>query len=280
MKISFSNAMHLGDCMVQTHYMKGLCRLMPEATFELFCNPDHCAECREFAGPLADRIAFLPWADRSTSAINSNIGEYLKQYIEAKANRIPGFEHKYNNRHFNGLRPYDMDYGIFYTDWFHKLSEENHLPNPINTGNDLLFEIPETQAPKIQSEIGDWDFLVINARSLMDEYPYRVDDWNWLLSELKKRGTVICTHPNTEKVFSTLEHKWSLCDVGRAAMRSRHVIAVHTSPLWAAMNTVAIKTVQFWLIFTRGHYFKFNDRFHWSRDWDWGMRILRENHIL
>lgn len=278
--------MHLGDCMVQTHFMKRLWPMMPEETqMILYCDPAYHDECREFVGRLAKFIFFRAWLDKPETAINSSISGYLQQYILDHGERIGGKEaqidNRYGTRFFNGLRPYEMNYGLFYVDWFRHLCDEHHLPNPIRESRDLLFDIPyEWSRPVPEKPVRAPDFLIINAPSRMDEYPFNKGDWDQLIAKCKRRGSVVCTHPNSEGAFSTLEHGWSLCDVGRVAMNTKNVIAVHTSPIWAAMNTRSIETVKFWLIFTRGHYFNFNDRFHWSRDWDWGMKILRENSII
>lgn len=270
--ITFEMKFHLGDCLTQVHWMKRSCAIQQEADFKFYCQPEYHRECAIFAGPHLDRIALLPYVDAPEGAMDCWIAPVLTDYIR-KWPKLSGV------KTMGYLRNYEFDYCDVFMILYQNIADACGLVNPIKSKLDIVFDLPKVAKPKDCPE-GPWRYLVINAPSQSNEFDFDPQNWEWLLRQCVARGKTICTHPNKAGVFSTLEHGWSVCDLGSIAHRAENVLAVHTGPLWPCINTKSIKLVKFWMVCTHGHYFAYHDRFHWARNFEAAKLLLARKGII
>lgn len=268
--ISFHMEYHLGDCLTHVHWMKKSCQIQREADFRFYIKPEYHKECQLYAEPFGTRIAILPFDQKPESALPC----WITPVIKEQANATPR-----PHRTMGATRNWELDYPELFVRLGDQLARSCGLENPIKIKHDMVFELPPWVSP-LNGPGGEIKFLVINAPSQCNEFEYNAADWEWLLAECTRRGPTICTHPNKAGVFATWEECWTTMDLGNIAHRAENVIAIHTGPLWPCINTRSIETVKFWLICTRGHYFAYNERFHWARNFEAVKLLLARKGIL
>lgn len=270
--VEFEMNFHLGDCLTQMHWMKRSCAIQQDTDFIFYCQTQYHAECNEFAGNYRKRISVRPHGEKTAQAVDCWICPILTAVIK-KHPKTAGV------KTLGRLRNYDLDYSEVFLLLYQALADRTGLENPIKTKEDVMLDIPEGKI-RADAPAGPYKYLVINAPSLSNEFDYNPEDWEWLLRQCAARGPTICTHPNHAGVFSTLEHGWSLCDLGRVSHLAENVISVHTAPIWVAINHRSIKAVKFWLVCTHGHWFGYNERFHWARNFEAAKLLLERRGLI
>lgn len=268
MKQRHHNRLHLGDCLIHLNYLKRCCDLDPSLEFEFRVPCTFIKELSQFIPEPLGRIQLFPLDTPPPDSIDASMLADLEALIRTRqpvANTM------------KSIRRWQLDFGQFYVDFFHQFSQRWGLPRATIGVLDLVTHIPASVPPTIAAA----DCLVINAPSKSNEWKFDGNKFDRLIRRLIDCGnSVICTHPNHAGAYSTLKNGWTLAQVGRLAENCKNIIAVHTGPIWACLNPTALERVQFWLIFCKGHYLHFNERFQWSRTMDWGTQLLREYKLI
>jgi hypothetical protein len=202
------NEYHLGDQLVHLNFLRKACRENPDTEFTHHCNPAHHAQL----APLCEYVP-ITLADLSVppGAHNAWIGR--------------------DNYYYN--HPLRSDWVLFHLSWFDHLSSLLGISNPIAVRSDLLFDYDALKQPTKY----DFDYLIINSPpnsgQLPDFHPnILTNKVRFLLNEGHK---VVTTAP-TGMCPCTLDHHFTVTDIGVLSNSVKHIWGVATGPMWTTFN--------------------------------------------
>lgn len=202
------NEYHLGDQLVHLNYLRQVCKENPHLEFTHHCNEQHHAQLT----PICEGVPIsLQGLSIPPGAHNAWIG--YKNFF-------------YNHQ----LRE---NWVAFHLDWFNYLSDRLEVANPIACREDLLFDYPALNAPYKY----DFDYLIINSPPASGQLPsYNPEFFIKRARDLANEGKkVITTHP-TGIVPCTLEHHFTVTDIGVLSNGVKHIEGVATGPMWTTFN--------------------------------------------
>lgn len=202
------NEYHLGDQLVHLNFLRRAAQENPDLEFTHHCHERHHAQLT----PLLEDVPIsLDGLSIPPGAINAWIGH---------ANFF--YEH-----------PHRADWVLFHLAWFDRLASVLGIANPIACREDLLFEYPALNAPTRY----DFDYLIINSPPASGQLPdYNPQYFQNLVRNLANEGAkVVTTHP-TGLVPCTLEHHFTVTDIGVLSKSVKHIEGVATGPMWTTFN--------------------------------------------
>jgi hypothetical protein len=202
------NEYHLGDQLIHLQYLRKVCQENPHLEFTHHCNEQYHDQLTPL---LEDTPIGLQGLSIPSTAINSWIG--------------------YKNFFYNHQKR--RDWVAFHLDWFAYLSDRLEAPNPIASADDLLFDYPALNAPTRY----EFDYLLINSLPASNQLPtYTHQYWQKRVLNLTNEGIKVVTTYPTGMCPCTLDHHFTVTDIGVLSKCVQHIEAVDTGPLWTTFN--------------------------------------------
>ena len=202
------NEYHLGDNLVHLNYLRRVCKENPDLEFTHHCNPMHHSQLT----PLLEDVPIsLQGLSIPPGAHNAWIG--------------------YKNFFYNhGAR---RDWVVFHQSWFDYLSDRLEVANTIACNEDFLFDYPAL----MRFSRYEFDYLIINSPPQSNQLrDYTPEFFNKRVRDLANEGyKVITTYP-TGLVPCTLEHHFTVTDIGVLSNGCKHIEGVATGPMWTTFN--------------------------------------------
>lgn len=228
--IHLYNRYHLGDQLLNIHFLSKYLKQHPEFRFYNYMLPQYIEEANLHRHPEVEgRIINRPLSEAPATAQDSWInreGFYEKRIISAG---------KYGF----------MDYDTFYLEFYKYLFGILNTPIPEWNIEDTLLDHPIIMDT---SEKREFDFLIVNSDTRSGQWPYDPESWNTLIRDLKGKGYKVVTTQKSafNSVPSTLEDfGMTLLELGRLAGNCRYVIGNHTAPWAFALTKRSIENLEF-----------------------------------
>lgn len=202
------NEYHLGDQLIHLNYLRKVCEENPHLEFTHHCNEMYHSQLE----PLVDEMPIgLQGLNIPPGAINAWIG--------------------YKNFFYNHQKR--RDWLAFHLDWFAYLSDRIEVNNPMLCAAEFLFDYPDLNRPMGY----EFDYLIINSPPASNQLPsYTPEYFIKLAQNLANEGKKVITSYPTGVVPSTLEHRFTVTDIGALSKGVEHIIAIDTGPLWTTFN--------------------------------------------
>jgi hypothetical protein len=206
--IATYNEYHLGDNLIHLNYLRRACKENPHQEFIHHCNPAYHAQltplCEDVPITLGDLYV-------TPGAVHAWIGH---------ANYF--YEHSHRR-----------DWLRFHLDWFVRLSSILEIENPMACREDFLFDYPALGAPLHY----EFDYLLINSVPASGQLPdYTPQFFQNMVLNLTNEGHKVITTAPTGMTPCTLDHHFTVTDIGVLSKSVSHIIAVDTGPLWTTFN--------------------------------------------
>jgi hypothetical protein len=202
------NEYHLGDNLIHLNYLRQVCKAEPHLDFVHHCHPQYHAQLL----PLCEDVAIsLQGLDIPPGAVNAWIGR--------------------GNYYHN--HPQRRNWAQFHLEWFDHLSDLLEVSSPIACKEDLLFDYPGLLEPARY----EFDYLIINSPPQSGQLPdYDPLFFTKRVRDLANEGyKVITTHP-TGYVSCTLDHHFTVTDIGVLSKNVKHIEGIDTGPMWTTHN--------------------------------------------
>lgn len=209
------NEYHLGDNLVHLNFLRRACKENPELEVTHHCNPAHVGQLLPLTDGLPIHLAdlYVP-----PGAINAWIGHANFYY-----------EHPQRN-----------DWVLFHLAWFDRLSSVMEILNPMACRDDFLFEYPALNAPTTY----DFDYLIINSQPQSNQlYDYNPDFFQNRVRNLVNEGVKVVTTAPTGMCPCTLDHHFTVTDIGVLSKYVKHIEGVATGPMWTTFNIFNLNKV-------------------------------------
>ena len=202
------NEYHLGDNLVHLNYLRKVCEQNPDLEFTHHCNLQHHSQLT----PLLEDVPIsLQGLSIPPGALNAWIG-------------YKNFFYNHQDR---------SNWVVFHLDWFNYLSDRLEVSNPIACRDDLLFDYPALNAPTRY----EFDYLIINSPPQSGQLPdYTPDFFSKRVKDLANEGHKVVTTYPTGLVPCTLEHHFTVTDIGVLSNGVKHIEGVATGPMWTTFN--------------------------------------------
>lgn len=202
------NEYHLGDQLIHLHYLRKVCKENPHLDFTHHCQEQYHAQLLPLTedAPILLRDLHIP-----PEAYNAWIG--------------------YKNFFYNhGAR---RDWVVFHQSWFDYLSDRLEVANPIACKEDFLFDYPALGAPTQY----EFDYLLINSPPASGQLPdFDSQFFVKRARDLANEGIKVITTYPTGVVPNTLDHHFTVTDIGVLSKSVQHIEAIDTGPLWTTFN--------------------------------------------
>ena len=209
------NEYHLGDNLVHLNYLRRACRENPDLEVVHHCNPAHVGQLMPLTEGVAIQLAdlYVP-----PGAINAWIGTDNFYY-----------EHPQRN-----------DWVNFHLAWFDRLSSVMEISNPMACREDFLFDYPALHCVFADP----FDYLIINSPPNSGQLPdYTPDFFNKRVRNLVNDGVKVVTTAPTGMCPCTLDHHFTVTDIGVLSKYVKHIEGVATGPMWTTFTIFNVNKV-------------------------------------
>jgi len=202
------NEYHLGDNLVHLNYLRRVCKDNPDLEFTHHCNPMHHSQ-------LTPLLEGMPISLQGLSIPPVTVNAWIGR----------------DNYFYN--HPLQHDWVNFHLEWFDHISNILEIASPMACREDLLFEYPALNAPTRY----EFDYLIINSPPQSNQLrDYTPEFFNKRVRDLANEGyKVITTYP-TGLVPCTLDHHFTVTDIGVLSNGCKHIEGVATGPMWTTFN--------------------------------------------
>lgn len=202
------NEYHLGDQLIHLNFLRRCALLNDNTEYTHYCNPQYHEQLRPLIEGLPIKLGDLHIHPK---AINAWIGA--------------------NNFYYE--HPKRRNWVDFHLDWFTYLSSVLGISNPMASKVDLLFDYPALSDPATYA----FEYLVINSAPMSNQLPdYNPRFFENLVRNLCNDGKKVVTTSPTGLCPCTLDHYFTVTDIGVLSKSVQHIIAVDTGPLWTTFN--------------------------------------------
>jgi len=203
------NEYHLGDNLIHLNYLRRACLKNPDKEFTHYCNPQYHPQLL----PLIEGVPIeLGDLHIHPKAVNAWIGANNFFYQHPQC------------RHW--LQVHEA--------WFAFLSSILDISNPMASKGDYLFDYPALSDPATYA----FEYLVINSAPMSNQLPdYNPRFFENIVRNLCNDGKKVVTTSPTGLCPCTLDHYFTVTDIGVLSKSVQHIIAVDTGPLWTTFNT-------------------------------------------
>lgn len=248
---------NFGDNLIQLHYLRKLATNYPEKKFVHAAKAALLPQLREAVQDVP-AISLIDLSQKQPESINV-----------------------WKNRHadfFNHRKRYD--WSGFYVEFFHKLSRELDVENPLTKPADFLFDYPSISAKKFP----EIDFLIINSMPFSGQFVnFWAEQFDWLIGKLKEKGhSVVTTAPCSHPVPCTQGHAppMTISDIGSLSLRCKYIFGVATGPIWPTFNVWNVETVKLRVLMLDGERIDIApNTFHAERIGD-GIKVLKDHGVM
>ena len=229
----FHNKAHLGDCLLQCHYLCKVAPLKPGDWFIFRCERENVEQCQEV-------VEHLP--NVAIEAIKEKRSFPFKHDLES----IPeSFNCWINDEGLFGKSKLSSDYIAYYLSWFDRMSELTGLPKVFAKRSDMLFDYPALLKRTILSDYY-FDYLMVNSSPMSGQWNYKEEDMERFIGMLAKRGSVIVTQPTqVENIPCTADYFLSSTGIGNLSLKCKNHICNNTGPSWPTYNVHNIESIKF-----------------------------------
>lgn len=232
MELIFKNDTHLGDNLFQINFCNRLLQKKSGITKIVnYMLPQYINECNNWIIPEYKDIMFNLPIDDSEDCKNA-----YDSWIDKLDHRF------YTKWVWSGIKvkPFDVFYSLFY----------NKMSNDLNLGvhfepNDVLFTHPYIE--KNSSKYDNYDYLIINSRSMSGQYQFSGFEFDAFITKLKKKNkSFILTNYSATHLDApvTLKENMTTLDIASLSVNCKNVIGIHTSPFLVTVNEISFPKVQ------------------------------------
>ena len=220
------NTWHLGDLMLALHLLRALAVRHREACFYFFMQQRYIFQLQEMIADMP-QIILQPfdsplWFERSRQAVDC-------------WKNADGFWEQNENR---------WDWSRFMLEHHRWVSGRLGFESPFQTPADLLFDYPALQPSELIRE--DADFFIVNSEPQSLQLSAMAARGSGYLSEfirrLGKNHRVVTTLPAEGAIWSTVDRKMTVSQIGRASRWFTHHVMVATGPMWPTLSKFNYET--------------------------------------
>jgi hypothetical protein len=241
MEIIFDNKAHLGDCLFQIHYLNKLIEKNNNIKAILHCNSSYHYQLEDFI--IYKNNIFLKSLD---NVPKNSVDTWITRQVPRKNEMLE----RLNN---DGL------HDVFYVSFFKGLSEIIGLNSPIEKPEDMLLHNKELLVENSLS--GPLDFLFINSYPLSGQFKsYDRNKIDKIIGQIKERGSVITTAPNSHGLPCTEDFNLKLMQIGNLSIKCKNIIAINTAPIIACFNIFNINFFDKFLVLENAMSYSYNSR--------------------
>ena len=237
-EFNFFNNYHLGDCVLQTHFLRKVCEAYPDLRFICYIQPAYFKEIQAQIGTFQDRILLEPLPKKPSDAINGWAGSVRLQ--GGKRGRV----FLINERH---------------QAFFNIVSERMGVQNPIDSKCGTVIDnekILEKTDPDLEC-----DMLIVNSQPKSGQFIFHPNEFNGKISEWKDKYKIVTTGKSTVKdIPCTLDYGLNLLQIGYLSTKAKYIIGIATAPLINCFNKWNIDTVKRWVVLCNRATYSYNDR--------------------
>lgn len=231
MELIFKNDTHQGDNLFQINFCNLVLQRNKEVTKIVnYMLPQYIKECDHWVFPeYKDILINLPIDDS-------------EECLNAYDSWIDRIDHRFYTKWvWSGIKVKPFD--VFYSNFYNKMSDELNLEVKFKP-KDVLFRHPLIEPNSKKYE--DYDFLIINSRSMSGQYQYSGYEFDAFITKLKKKGykTIMTNYSATHfDVPVTWDMKMSTLDIASLSVNCKNVIGIHTTPFLVTVNDIAFPKV-------------------------------------
>lgn len=251
------NRFHLGDNLLQLHFLRHLALRYPEHSFVHAVKESYLGQLPEVIDDV-ENVSLIRLEEMERYADVRWINAWKNAGCEIAWDRpfSPGFW---------DTHPHRNDFSRFHLELFGILSRQMGLETPFYEPADLWFDYPKIRdsqnAAKILNDVNadrpgatGFDFLVVNAVPLSGQLrAFRGDPQHLvpLIDELSANYRVIVTNPierspdgsSAARLWCTQDYGLSVTDIGTLSLHCPYLLMVSTGPSWTTFNAWNRQTV-------------------------------------
>lgn len=220
------NTWHLGDLMLALHLLRALATRHKEAHFYFFIQQRYISQLQEMIADLP-QIILQPFESPLWF-------EHSREAVDCWKN-AEGFWERNENR---------WDWSKFMLEHHRWVSGRLGFDSPFHTPVDLLFDYPALQPSEEIRE--DADFFIVNSEPQSLQLSAMAARGSVYLSEfirrLGKNHRVVTTLPAEGAIWSTVDRRMTISQIGRASRWFTHHIMVATGPMWPTLSKFNYET--------------------------------------
>jgi hypothetical protein len=214
------NTWHLGDLMLALHLLRALALRHPEVCFYFFIQQQYIPQLREM---IADMVQIILQPFESPLWF-----EHSREAIDCWKN-AEGFWELNENR---------WDWSKFMLEHHRWVSGRLGFESPFHSPMDLLFDYPALDPSGQTRE--EADFFIVNSEPQSLQLRAMAASGSVYMSEfirrLGKNHRVVTTLPAEGAIWSTVDRKMTISQIGRASRWFTHHVMVATGPMWPTLS--------------------------------------------